>query len=1175
MTFFRLLLASLTYHRRINLAVALGAAAATAVLTGALVVGDSMRGSLRDMVVERLGKIDDVLVTDRLFRAELAQEVRAAMSNQSDEKHPPIVEPALLIAGNVEQADTHRRATQVNLFGTTPKFWDFSASAASEIRPEHVPGDGEAVLNEPLAAELGIDRAQIGAAEILVRLPRFQNVPAESALGRKTETVDMVRLRVVDIIPARGLGRFDLRAGQQEPRNAYVSLGTLQSALKQPGKVNALLVADGSASQSDALAAALAEKVQLHDDLGLTVKLVEQKFQGKVVHRYIDLSSDRMMIPPAVERAALSAWKDRRPQPALAYLATWIRADAAGKRAAIPYSVISAIDSQDAAHAGGDALGPLDTDVNGKPIGPLAADEIVLNRWAADDLREQGADLKPGDAIAIDYFEPESTHGQAIERTATFKLKAIAPLSERNAAPRRTNDPGLTPEVPGVTDKDSIRNWDAPFPYESKRVRPKDDDYWRRHRTTPKAFVSLAAGRKLWASRFGDATTIRVAASADAATGASGSTSADGLAAALRKQIDPAALGFEFRPVKAAGLAAAAGTTSFAGLFLGFSMFLIAAAIMLVVLLFRLGVEQRAGELGVLLATGWSARRVRRLFLAEGASVAALGSLVGVVAGVAYAGLMLAGLRTIWVDAISTPFLTLHFTPTSLAIGFASGVLMSMLAIALSLRKLGKMSVRGLLAGNAQLPRTSKHRGRLVVGIAVALGVLAVGLSLFGWQSLQGEEQAGAFFGGGAMLLAMLLMLVWRQFHRPPSARPLLAGPGALPRLAVRSAARAPARSTLTIGLVASASFLIVAVSAFRIDPSADGAGGFALFAQCDQPLYYDLNSTSGRDKLGISDEQSAALAEARTVSIRVKPGDDASCLNLYQPQHPRVLGLPQTLLERGGFAWAGSLAETDAERANPWLLLAPSKSDPADGKTNDGTVPIALDAATATYSLKLGLGDTLDLDDGQGGILAARVVALLKNSIFQGDVLMGETAFVKHFPSAGGYRMFLIDAPPGKQDATALALEAALSDFGMDVQRSDDRLRAFMSVQNTYLSTFQTLGGLGLLLGTLGLAAVQMRNMVERRGELALLQAVGFRRTTLRTMLFLESAALLVAGLAIGAIAAAVAVLPHLVGGEAAIPWLTLLATFGAILIVGALVGMVSARATLRAPILLALRGE
>ncbi len=146
----------------------------------------------------------------------------------------------------------------------------------------------------------------------------------------------------------------------------------------------------------------------------------------------------------------------------------------------------------------------------------------------------------------------------------------------------------------------------------------------------------------------------------------------------LRQEIDPAALGMRVLPVKRLGLAASAGTTPFGGLFLGFSFFLIAAAVMLVALLFQLGIQQRAAELGTLAAVGVGRRRISRLLGGEGAVVAAAGAMLGVVAGMLYAWLMVYGLRTWWLAAVSTPFLRLHVAAASLVIGWLVGVVVSL-----------------------------------------------------------------------------------------------------------------------------------------------------------------------------------------------------------------------------------------------------------------------------------------------------------------------------------------------------------------------------------------------------------------------------------------------------------------------------------------------------------------
>ncbi len=177
------------------------------------------------------------------------------------------------------------------------------------------------------------------------------------------------------------------------------------------------------------------------------------------------------------------------------------------------------------------------------------------------------------------------------------------------------------------------------------------------------------------------------------------------------------------------------------------------------------------------------------------------------------------------------------------------------------------------------------------------------------------------------------------------------------------------------------------------------------------------------------------------------------------------------------------------------------------------------------------------------------QVVGLLTNSLFQGSLLVGERQFLRLFPSVSGYRFFLIDAPPSEVAQVQDLLEETLEDYGFDAQPAAERLAGFMAVQNTYLSTFQSLGGLGLLLGTVGLAMVELRSVLERRRELALMQAVGFRRARLAKMVMIENALLLIVGLAVGVAAALVAVLPHLIGGGAAIPWLFLLGTLALVL--------------------------
>jgi ABC-type antimicrobial peptide transport system permease subunit len=1165
MSSLRLILESLRHHWRLNVAVALGVMAAVAVMTGALVVGDSVRGSLRDLTLDRLGRIDEVLVANRFFRQELASELEARPGFQD---HFAAATPAIYLQGSVEHGDGDQKARvgQVTLLGVEAAFWKLGT------KPLDVElSSGEVVLNQPLADQLALEvegqrqPLKVGD-EVLIRFPRPGAVPEESALGRKNDTMDSRRLTVKAVVPAEGLGRFGLHPNQQLPANAYVELSTLQSALDQSGKANALLVAGAGVDTppSEQVDRQLADWLQpTLEDYGLELTAVTLgDEQAGDAASYFNLTSQRMMLEEPVTAAAMKLFGQHGAQPAFTYLANYITA---GKedQAKIPYSTVTAID-----FATEPPLGPF-RDLEGNAIEPLAAGEIALNRWAYDDMKAQGVELKPGDGVRLTFFEPESSQGQTPERTVTLRLKTIVDLA--GAA----DDPHFTPVVKGITDQESINDWDPPFAFDPSRVRSRkpndqDEQYWDEYRATPKAFVSLSTGRELWSSRFGRTTSVRIPAG-------EGRT-IENVAQQLRGAIDPASLGFVFQPVKRQGLAAASGTTPFNLLFLGFSMFIIAAAMMLVGLLFRLGAERRAREIGILEAVGYSQRHVRRLIGSEGLLVAALGGLAGVGLGLFYAWLMLAALRSprFWLEAVGSPFLHLHVTPLSLVVGYASGVLVSLVAIALAVWRMGRQSIRGLLAGQSSsdrivpLGRPSVSRWLAIISLpaAVVLGVFALRLS--------GEAQAGAFFGAGALVLTACLATVWMRLRGGASRSLVAAGGFPLVRLAGRNAARNPTRSTLTIGLVAAATFLIVAISAFRLDPASQtgskqsGSGGFDLLAT-SEPIYHNLSTAEGRAELGIPKSAGKVLDQSEIIPLRVKPGDDASCLNLYQTANPRVVGVPDALVERGGFAWAGTLAETEAQRQNPWLLLRETPPD-AQGRR---VVPGVLDANTAMYSLHKGVGDRLTLDDSQGQPFDVRIVGLLKNSILQGDVLIAERAFVELYPEAGGSRMFLIDAPPQQTAEVRQALESSLGDFGFVAESTAERLANFMAVQNTYLSTFQSLGGLGLLLGTFGLATVQLRNVLERRGELALLRASGFARRRLARIVMLENGVLLVGGLVVGVLSALVAVLPHLLAGGASIPWRSLGLTLGLVLVVGLAAGMWAVRATLRAPLLAALRAE
>ena len=229
-----------------------------------------------------------------------------------------------------------------------------------------------------------------------------------------------------------------------------------------------------------------------------------------------------------------------------------------------------------------------------------AAPRIVLNTWAARDLA-----AFPGDRLTMEYYVWEEP-GRLATRTAAFEVGGIVPIE--------TGSRDLAPAYPGISNTSSVSEWDPPFPLDLRRVRPIDEDYWNRYRTTPKAFVDLETARALWGSRYGSLTSIRV----PAASGQPAEAAVAQVRASLHGAIDAESFGLSVRDIRSEGLAASQGATDFGEYFLYFSFFLVVSALLLVVLFFKLGVEQRVREVGLLRAVGLSPSAIRRLFTTEG-----------------------------------------------------------------------------------------------------------------------------------------------------------------------------------------------------------------------------------------------------------------------------------------------------------------------------------------------------------------------------------------------------------------------------------------------------------------------------------------------------------------------------------------------------------------------------
>lgn len=1171
---FKYVLRGIWYYRKLNLVVLFAVAISTAVIAGSLIVGDSVRHSLRQMTEQRLGDVTHVLHSPRFVQQSLCSSITDNYNQASaNEKESRSFAPAILLPSSLElksDDDSLRRAGSVSLVGLEESGWSLLRNGGISA-----PGDREVILGFRTAEEL---RAKQGdEVSVWVEIP--SSIPRDSLLGERDEVNVEIVATVSAVIPEGvGASRFDLNPGQQLPFNAFISLTTLQERLgleeveasrrnpiSKPARINTILSGtslptpsspDEFNQQMEILQAAVGASIALKD-IGLSLRAITDK-------GYVSAESEQMILEDGVSDAVLAAAQrlGLNSTPTLVYLANEIYAANRSSEAErySMYSILAGIESTEAA-----PLGPFLPDGVTSPQ-QLKADEIALSNWLAEDLN-----VSVGDEVVAKWHEVGG-HGELPEIEKRFRVQGIYSADDSVSVDR-----DLTPYVEGITDVDSFSDWDQPFDMDMDRITERDDDYWKDHKATPKAFVSLQMAEELWNSRYGKYTSIRIA-SANATTPATQEqleSAISRLEFEIQRSLKPTSLGLAFRPVLAEGLKASVGANDFTGLFIGFSFFLILSAIILASLMFRLGIQQRIAQLGVLNAIGWPESKSQRLFAAEGFVISTLGAAIGAVLGIFFAKFMIYGLTTWWVGAVGTKFLVLDIQPVKLIIAAIASVVLAMVVIWMALRSFRAIDIRQQLAGNTEgTDDTTKKTGlwsklvtvtgvgsifaALTVPVLVVLNAVPDGVAFEGitWPMV-------CFFVGGFACLLAGLFLLRMALNRRSQNDTITSTASGLGRFAIANAARSPMRSLLTTALIAFATFVIVAVGAGRRNPLsetpdfASGNGGFTLVAESAQPILFNPNTPEGRRQLGLTNAAKSIPDGTNIYSFSVKPGTDASCVNLYQATVPTLLGASEEFVSRGGFRFA------NAKEENPWERLdAPEEATTADDLTLP-TYPVIGDANTLQYSLKKRVGATILVPNEDEPKYALKVVGMLDGSVFQGVLVMSDANLKQAEADVVGARYFLIETSSAETASLASGvLESGLNDYGFDTELVSERLAGFLAVQNTYLSTFQMLGGLGLLVGTFGLAAVMVRNIVERRREIALMRAIGFTRWRISRLTLLENNVLLVWGIGLGAASALIAMLPHLRSTGGDLPWKSLGLTLLAVLVVGMLACVFAVRA-------------
>ena len=627
-------------------------------------------------------------------------------------------------------------------------------------------------------------------------------------------------------------------------------------------------------------------------------------------------------------------------------------------------------------------------------------------------------------------------------REQTFVVKRIVPLASFR------NDSLIVADFPGLTHVEKCTDWDSDLPIDMNRIEKEDEDYWYAYRQTPKAIVSYEAVAGDWSNAFGCATALRFTSRPDVS-------------------LLPGDAEVQLVHPRAQGLQGATGGVDFAGLFLSLGFFIILSSVLLMknplVEMFNL----RSGELQLYRQLGFGDKRIKRMLFREVFGIIFLASPLGVIAGLVYSGLTLWLLGNVWSGATHTEGFSLHIRPLTLLAGWLVGLLVCAFVLWRVIRLWVKGS--GLRVNGSRFRVKGFGSGsKLPLYSSFFIFLLTLGLIVFNFVSLHSI----ALF----VICGLLWILTWGLFLRnsfqkiqntPLFSRLLLT------RLSIRAFSRQHllAYWTLALGV-----FAVFAVGLNRPDFShADQAsGGYQYYVDSRVPIHYNLNNPEVRKKLSLQSLPDSTVF----LSFLRHTQDEASCLNLNQVSTPTVLGVD--LKEMASFGLNSQFSTLNSQFS------------------------IIVDEEALLWSLKKSVGDTLFYQNDRGETVPVVIAGTYPTGIFHGNAIMPVEDFLQMWPKEVGMEVLLMKSSRPVEAAELLSI--AMSEYGLTIQTTEERIRMFFEVTETYLIIFLTLGGLGLLLGIFSLMIIVRKNLTAQADTIRQYHAMGFSSRLIRQLMLREN---------------------------------------------------------------------
>ncbi len=672
----------------------------------------------------------------------------------------------------------------------------------------------------------------------------------------------------------------------------------------------------------------------------------------------------------------------------------------------------------------------------------LEKHEIILSDYSARRLQ-----AKAGDKIKVSYFTSQDLKTLQT-KLVELRVKKIVPIAELQ------EDKSLSTDFPGLSDVERCTDWDSDLPINMDLITDEDEKYWEQYRSTPKALIAYEAIVTDWSNAYGNATAIRITDSVPDL-------------GALRSEM----FGIQLIYPREAGIYAAKNGVDFSSLFLALGFFIIISAMLLILIPLSEMLYQRRYEFELLGALGFTRKRIIRILWRETAPVVLLSSIAGVIGGLLYTTLIIWLLGNIWKGATHTDGFSVYPSFITILIGFLVGIILSLWLLRCTI-------ARHLKRKQSLYKRNQPSLGikKWVAILFTLLVIIIITVNLFIVQSIT------LFVVTGVILIVAAALWVDYIICLKGSVASIELCSS---KLVWRTLYAGRKQSILSFFTLAIGVFIVFSVGLNRRGFSDSsqlrvGTGGYSLWCESTVPVYHNMATAEGRAKLSLTD----LPAETELLQCLRLSADDASCLNLNKVITPTVLGV-------------------DINALHPLLKNELSNKM----QVSEGNIyPALVDATVLTWSLMKNIGDTLWYEGDRGQTVGLRLVGTLPNTIFQGNVLINRNHFSTIWEETTGSEVFLLKVEESQKEPVKNLLSQALNEYGVRVSTTNDRLREFNTVTDTYLTIFLTLGGLGLLLGIMSFIIVVRKNLAMRYGEINLYHTLGFTNNKIERILHYEN---------------------------------------------------------------------